>query len=33
VLVATTAGVLSGCFVETRPHHHYYAPRPVVIVR
>lgn len=31
VLVATTAGALSGCYVETRPRHHYY--RPVVIVR
>jgi hypothetical protein len=34
VLVATTAGVLSGCFVETRPRHYrYYAARPVVIYR
>jgi hypothetical protein len=32
VLVATTAGVLSGCYVETRPRHHYYS-RPAVIVR
>ena len=32
VLVATTAGVISGCYVETRPRHHYYA-RPAVIIR
>jgi hypothetical protein len=34
VLVVTTAGILSGCFVETRPRHYrYYAARPVVYVR
>ncbi len=33
LVVATTAGALSGCLVETRPHHHYYRARPVVIVR
>jgi hypothetical protein len=32
VLVATTAGALSGCYVETRPRHHYYA-RPILIIR
>ena len=32
VLVATTAGVLSGYIIETRPHHHYYS-RSAVIVR
>lgn len=32
VLVATTAAILSGCYVETRPHHHYY-PRRTVIIR
>lgn len=30
-LVATAAGVLSGCYVETRRPHYYH--RPVVIVR
>jgi len=33
VLVATTAGVLSGCYVETRPRHHHYYARPAVIIR
>jgi len=36
VLLATTAGVLAGCYVETPARHHYYARpvvRPVVIVR
>jgi hypothetical protein len=33
VLVATTAGVLSGCVVESRPRHHYYRARPTVIIR
>jgi hypothetical protein len=35
VLVATTAGVLSGCYVESRPRHYYARPhaRPVVILR
>ncbi len=34
VLVATTAGALSGCYVESGPryHRHYYA-RPAVIIR
>ncbi|HEX4451485.1 MAG TPA: hypothetical protein VH143_11470 [Kofleriaceae bacterium] len=30
-LVATAAGVLSGCYVGTRRPHYYH--RPVVIVR
>jgi hypothetical protein len=30
-LVATAAGVLSGCYVDTRRPHYYH--RPVVIVR
>jgi hypothetical protein len=33
LLVATAAGVLSGCYVETRPRHHYYYARPAVIIR
>lgn len=33
VLVATTAGALSGCYVETRHPHHYHRARSVVIVR
>jgi hypothetical protein len=33
VLMVTTAGALTGCLVETRPHHHYYRTRDVVIVR
>jgi hypothetical protein len=31
VLLATAAGVLSGCYVESRPRHHYV--RPAVIIR
>ena len=35
-LVVTTAGVLSGCYVERGPyrpyHHSYYRPRTVVVV-
>jgi hypothetical protein len=31
VLVVTAAGVLSGCYVDARPRHHYV--RPVVIYR
>ncbi|HEY3801700.1 MAG TPA: hypothetical protein VGL61_03800 [Kofleriaceae bacterium] len=30
-LIATAAGVLSGCYVETRRPHYYH--RPVLIVR
>jgi hypothetical protein len=30
-LVATAAGVLSGCYVDTGRRHYYH--RPVVIVR
>jgi hypothetical protein len=34
VLVVTAAGVLSGCYVESRPRHHYaHRARPVVIIR
>jgi hypothetical protein len=33
VLVVTTAGVLSGCFVDTRPRYHHYYARPAVIIR
>lgn len=33
VLVGTTAAVLSGCYVETRPRHHYHRPREVVIIK
>jgi hypothetical protein len=35
VLVVTAAGVLSGCYVESRPRHYYARPhaRAVVILR
>jgi len=31
LLVVVTAGALTGCYVESRPYHHY--PHRVIVVR